>query len=171
MFVASFKSRNIQNTSDPLGIFCWPSTKHPVAFSAKKSYSREWTFICVSFRHIWNYLNERSRKLILFHCFMGVPMLCWRQDQGSPWSALLRLPRAGGFARPALPSSLQEATAGGFAPQHPPHSTGPPPQGSHGGPPPWAPSPWGPPPGHAALIHTTGTWSQHSIYTVTRLES
>lgn len=40
-----------------------------------------WTFICVSFRHIWNYLNERNCKVILFHCFTEVAMLCQWQDR------------------------------------------------------------------------------------------
>lgn len=47
------------------------------------NHAAEWTFICGSFRHIWNYWNECNCKLILFHCFIEVSVLSQRQDRGA----------------------------------------------------------------------------------------
>lgn len=90
MFVAGFEGGCVfkRNTNDQRRSLVWGYSAGPAPsllwhFLPNKSYSKEWTFICVSFRHIWNYLNECNCKVNLFHCFIAVSMLCQRQDRAA----------------------------------------------------------------------------------------
>lgn len=144
MFVAGFEGGCVfkRNTNDLRRSLVWRYSAGPAPnvlwhFLPNKSYSKEWTFICTRFRHIWNYLNDYNCKVILFHFFIAVSMLCQRQDRGA---------LEGQEAAERVMSSPLPCTTGLTSSQQTPHHTGP---------------PQAPPTGSEPLIYTTGTWSQH----------